>query len=325
MSTRTNYDVIITTFLRPYKLKNCLKAVSRLSKPPNQVIIADQTDYPPKRLAEGLRNSISNRINELAKAYDQVYSEYEAILNLKVIKMNFDSGLAKSRKVALRESSANYVFVIDDDIYLPPNAPELLEVLEEFPKIGGIALLLRNKDRIVCKVGDIRSSWRHVSVRLDWKQKRIWRTSSGIRFMIFDYIPNCALFRRECLEDYAWDDFFKIGNEHADFYLTHKKLGKWVFAISLDHVAFHDHEKIECPIYLWFRWRHDLILEGLEYLVKKHGIKSFVVEDVFFSRKGNLRDKVYRLLMFRFVPRSLYWRLYKNKLLRYYISRKMGS
>ena len=320
------YDVVVVTFLRPNKLMNCLKAVSELYPPPHKVIVVDQTSLPIGRNFEKIHPSLLEEVYRSIKKYEKVYQEYRRIFKekIKIIKIEFDSGAAKSRKAGFMESKADYVFIIDDDIYLPPNAPKIAEILKENPDIGGVAFLLKDGENIVCTAGDIEDIKGHVRVNVDIKQKTIRKTNSGLRFILFDYIPNCALFRRACLEDYAWDEFFKI-EDHPDFYLTHKRLGKWRFAIALDCIAVHDHRKGEKPVYQRLRWRYDLFLESLEYLIKKHGIKSFVVESVFLTRHTRLKDKIYKLILFKILPRQLYWELYTKWLLPRRLSGRLST
>lgn len=320
MSADFNYDVILVTFLRPHKLKRCLNALSKLPLPPNRVIIADQTNLPivnPMSSNESKLFFFREKVKEierLIQVYNDIYTLSKKYLNIKVVKVEFDAGLARSRKKALEHSTAKYIFVLDDDIYLPRNALQVYEILKERREIGGVALLLKDRNKIVCKAGDILYSKKHVSIITD-RNKPIYRTSSGIRFMLFDYIPNCALFRRRCLEDYKWDEFFKIGYEHADFYLTHKRLGKWKFAVSLDHIAIHDHQIDESILYLSFRQRPEIFIMNYEYLLKKHNIKSFVVEDVYLTEHTGLKDQLLKLIMFKLLPRPLYCSLYKRILL----------
>lgn len=287
---------------------------------PDRVIIVDQTNLPAEDSIVGNKSKLLlpreklDEIKDLIQAYNDVYNFFKRYLNIKVVKVEFDAGLAKSRKKALEHSTAKYIFVLDDDIYLPRNALQVYEILKESREIGGVALLLKDRNKIVCKAGDILYSKKHVSI-IAGRNKPIYRTSSGIRFMLFDYIPNCALFRRECLEDYKWDEFFKIGYEHADFYLTHKRLGKWKFAVSLDHIAIHDHQTGESILYLSFRNRPEIFIMNYEYLLKKHNIKSFVVEDVYLTEHTGLKDQILKLIMFKLLPRPLYCSLYKRILL----------
>jgi len=320
MNADFNYDVILVTFLRPHKLKRCLNALSKLPLPPNRVIIADQTNLligdsmSSNELKLFFSREKVKEIERLIQVYNDVYTLFKKYLNIKVVKVEFDAGLTKSRKKALEHSTAKYIFVLDDDIYLPRDALQVYEILKESHEIGGVALLLKDRNKIVCKAGDILYSKKHVSIIAD-RNKPIYRTSSGIRFMLFDYIPNCALFRRECLEDYKWDEFFKIGYEHADFYLTHKRLGKWKFAVSLDHIAIHDHQTGESILYLSFRNRPEIFIMNYEYLLKKHNIKSFVVEDVYLTEHTGLKDQILKLIMFKLLPRPFYCSLYKRILL----------
>jgi len=289
------------------------------------VIVVDQTSLPTKEDDGKIDPLLLREVHQFIKKYEKVYQEYQKIFGerIKIIKIEFDSGLAKSRKVGFMESEADYIFMIDDDIYLPPDASKIAEILEENHIIGGVALLLKDGRDIVCTAGDIESVKGHVRVSVDLRHKTVHRTHSGLRFILFDYIPNCTLFRRACLEDYVWDEFFKI-EEHADFYLAHKRLGKWKFAVALDYIAVHDHRKDEKPLYRKLRWRYDLFLRSLEYLIRKHGIRSFVVENVFLTRHIGLKDRIYKLILFKILPRQLYWNLYIKWLLPHRLKRKFS-
>ena len=68
-------------------------------------------------------------------------------------------------------------------------------------------------------------------------------TDEGVPFVRFDKIAQCAMFRRECLDDYAWDPQFRVA-EHADFFLGHYHLTGWEFAVT-PSVVFHHRKEID--------------------------------------------------------------------------------
>lgn len=67
--------------------------------------------------------------------------------------------------------------------------------------------------------------------------------NQGVTYFEADQIPNAAIFRLSCLNDCRWDKNIKIGCEHIDFYLKHKRMGKWLFAFTPDVKFLHYPER----------------------------------------------------------------------------------
>jgi len=78
----------------------------------------------------------------------------------------------------------------------------------------------------------------------------------------FDKLTNAAIVRRECIEDYAWDERFPQG-EHLDFYLGHYHFTSWNFAVC--PTVIFDHQKDRYPIY-----REKVRSSGENYNEKKN-------------------------------------------------------
>ncbi len=76
-------------------------------------------------------------------------------------------------------------------------------------------------------------------------------------------------------EGVSWDPFYKIGKEHLDFYLTHKRAGKWRFAVSIDVAISHHPEGSSTGTYHKFRGGERLQVSE-EYFYRKWGVSSVV-------------------------------------------------
>lgn len=278
-----NYDIIIATFLRYKKLRICLDSISKLYIKPAKVVVADQGN-PPE--------------------VNRIYREFSDKLNLDVIKLEFDAGLSKARNAAYSRTSSEYILMIDDDHYVPSNVFELIDVLEENPDVGGVSPYWLEYGYIVCHAGDIKLG-KDVTVGI-YRKRRAIRFSRGIYYYLFDFIPNSTMFRRECLDDYRWDENFKIGGEHADFYITHKKMGRWRFAVTPNYVIIHD-PLSDDNLYRNYRMRKEEIAKNMRYLVEKHGIRSFIVEEYFITRPRPWWKRVAHRFMYKFFPKYLIW------------------
>lgn len=172
---------------------------------------------------------------------DQKSSVYNTNYNfdLEVINLEYDAGLAAGRNAIVEVATEKYIFIVDTDHQLPPTAKLLYKQLKASPDIGGIGATLvePENDRLYSQVADFREKQTEDGVKLIRESGGI-DNSKTIRIVQdaplieFDFIPNAALFKRECLEDQSWDNEYIIEYEHTDFYLSHWKYTDWKFAIS---------------------------------------------------------------------------------------------
>ena len=281
---KTGYSIILKTFMRHEKLETCLDNIVRLDVPPEKIVIADD-------------GGVSDEKN-------RIYEKYKKILPLQVIKLEFDAGLSRGRNVAFQNTDTPYVLLIDDDHYLSSNIYDIKEILDENPHIGGVAPFWEENGEIYSEAGDLKlGNW---VIKRIIEEKPLHRTSSGIGFYEFDFISNSCLFRRECLLDYSWDDFFVINGEHADFFLTHKKMGKWTFAVTPNHIIRHDPGS-KSKEYLKHRNSKTKNIKSMKYLAKKHNIKGFIYDGSIVTKKKSTYEKVKQYLARRVLPHSIWW------------------
>ena len=88
-------------------------------------------------------------------------------------------------------------------------------------------------------------------------------------FIEFDFIPNAAVFRKDCLEEYSWDPNYTIGGEHLDFYVGHWKETDWRFGIC-PNVSF-QHFPGGSPEYLTERTNTNKLRASYQYFGEKWG------------------------------------------------------
>lgn len=159
----------------------------------------------------------------------QVY-EGEYSFDLQVLKLPYDAGLGYGRKRIVDEMSEDFLLIVDSDHQVPENVSLLREQLESRPDIGGISGLFFEQGTIAGSCHDLYQE-ANTLVR-DIRTEKSRQMCAGAPLIEFDFIPNAALFRRECLEAYCWDEKYVIGYEHIDFYVGHKKQTDWKFAVS---------------------------------------------------------------------------------------------
>jgi glycosyltransferase involved in cell wall biosynthesis len=278
----------IKTFLRPDKLRENLSAIEDRSWEPAEVIIAD----------DGKQNS----------SKDALYEEFRNKLPVKVLDLEFDLGLASSRNRMVEECSTEYLLMLDDDMIPPENTPVLRETLSK-TKYGGISGIMN-------EYGALRAAAADVYVEsdlmvLDIRDSKIPDKSGVVKF---DYIPNCALFRTECLEEFPWDDHYIITGEHEDFYLNHHLNSGWSFGV-LEDVVF-DHRPESDVTYLEHRDSSEKRQNSYRYLKEKWDIDGIVrIEQYILKDSGDTQRKL-KTKIKKLLPARLVWEIQRTQVLK---------
>jgi len=251
MTGTGDITVGVKTFMRTPKLRVCLDSLAGLAW--REVLVADDGPIDAEREA--------------------MYAEASRRLPLRLLRLPFDTGLAAGRNEIVRQCTAPYLLMLDDDMIVPPDAGKLTEVLDENPEIGGVSCVLFEHGERKCTACNIRIDGRKV-IKEFVGDAELRTTSSGQRYAVFDFVPNAALFRTACLQQLPWDPFYKIGKEHLDFYLAHKRLGRWKFAVSLD-VEMGHHPEGSSASYGQFRHGERVRLSE-RYFLQKFDIAEVV-------------------------------------------------
>lgn len=276
----------LKTFLRPGKLDSCLEHIGQLSPAPERVIVAD--DSPRKDLNE------------------PVYNRFVDELPLTVIELPPDAGLARGRNRILDETETEYLFIIDDDHYLPKEALRLKGVLEDEPSLGGIAASWVEDGRLKTPAADIDvvDGW----VIVDVFDERPLLRSSGVGFFEYDFVPNSALFRTETLYDYHWDENYVFDGEHVDFFFAHSRLTPWEFAVTTDVRVRHDPGPGLVPEYADHRTNQQKRRRSRAYFAKKWGVKGYVIRSYHQDSYDTVLEGVAGKVLYG-LPPVVHWEL----------------
>lgn len=261
MGCTDGITVGVKTFLRTPKLRMCLESLTRHAW--REVIVADDGPVDAEREA--------------------LYEEFSHRLPFVLVRLPFDTGLAAGRNEIVRRCRTEYLLVLDDDQTVPDNIGALADVLDERPDLGGISCIWLEKSGRKCTACDVRVEGRRI-VKEVASDKQVLTTRGGLRYVLFDFVPNSTLFRMACLADQAWDPFYKIGKEHLDFFLSHQKLAHWKFAVSLDVVIGH-HPEGEAADYSEFR-HGERVRTSERYFLEKFGVDEVIEGRKYIDEQG---------------------------------------
>lgn len=232
------------------------------------------------RRVKSLLNSVPSWVSKVYIADDgehttlkeELYnSEYE--FDKEVIDLEYDTGIGRSRESIVNTFTEEYLLIIDSDHLIPDDGIYLYEQLKQRPELGGIggAIVEPEKDRLYCEAQDLLEEQTQSGLKLirgpRVNDKKEIEMVCGLPLIKFDFIPNAALFRRECLEEQSWDPEFVIGGEHIDFYVSHWKGTDWEFAVS-PSIQFAHHPG-----------------GSAEYLNNRHSEKKTSASDAYFKQK----------------------------------------
>jgi len=237
-------DFIITTFNRYDCLDVLLKSIKNFY-PKASVIIADNGEYN-----------------------NMFYARWKEKLDIKPLRLDYDSGLSYCRNKAVQKSDKDYIVLLDDDFIFTEETK-----LEKFYKVmlsdrkigvvGGMCLEngvevhyecnLRLKDGVFEQLPDGNK----------------WTDINGVKAKPTQCVLNFGLFRKEMLETWKWDNDL-ILSEHSDFFLRLSK-SDWKVIYTPEVKILHTRTRTDD--YKKFRDR------GIEYkkvFFKKHGINKMI-------------------------------------------------
>lgn len=240
----------VKVFSRTEKLSNLLKSVGEQDI--QTVYIADDGEMT----------------DEKARIYERDYP-----FDLRVFDLPYDAGLGAGRAHIVDHLSEDYLLIVDSDHELLSDVSRLRDQLEQNDSIGGIGGLLYENQRITGHCHDLFENG-DLLVR-DVKQKKPVQNVAGHPFISFDFIPNVALFRRECLEEYCWDSEYVIGKEHLDFYVGHLKGTTWEFGVC--PTVLFGHYPGGDTTYVENRESYRKLMKSREYFLEKWGYDDIVL------------------------------------------------
>jgi len=212
-----------------------------------------------------------------------LYDEMAAKLPLTVIEPPTDSGVAVGRNRIFDACKSAYLLLLDDDHVVPDNVGLLCDILRARPELGGVAgtwLEWGVPCSGACNLYRV-GAWIY---RDTGPRPETATLADGTRVIYYDSIPLSAMFRADALADVRWDEAFKIGKAHMDFFLQHKHLGKWRFAIT-PRVVFGHYPATRGTkpagreadaAYARMRRGQDRLQRSLTHLKRKWGVRGTV-------------------------------------------------
>lgn len=258
----------IKTFLRTNCLRNCLSSLAKHDW--YEIIIADD--------------------GEIDKEREHLYEKYQQILPLKLLRLEFDTGLAAGRNEIVKYCQTNYMLMLDDDETVPENIGDLKHILDHEPSIGGVSGIWIEQNTKKCQAYFLKRINDDLIKEYTWTddlRNPLLKTSAGISYKKFDFIPNSTLFRLECLQDNPWDPYYKIDKEHLDFYLSHKILGKWGFAVAPEVYIGHHPEISDGDQSSYQAFRYGNRVEASRrYFLKKFGLNQVMQGEMYIEPRN---------------------------------------
>lgn len=202
---------------------------------------------------------------------------------LVVLDLEYDTGVGYGRRRIVEGFTEEYLLMLDSDMRVPNNAGVLLELLQSRPDLGGVSGCIAEPPyhRITMLAADFEEDGDVVTLSPFHREKEI-RFVEGYPLLEFDFIPNVALFRRDCLEEYSWDPNYEMEFDHQDFYLGHWKRTEWSFGVC-PQVIF-PHYPGGDDDYFRDRWCEQG--RGKELILEKWGYDAFDVVDYYWFDGG---------------------------------------
>jgi len=230
--------------------------------------LADLLDTANHPLVETVYVADDGEItDEKRELYDQEYD-----FELELLDLEYDTGLGYGRKKICESLSEEYLLILDSDMLVPKNIEILQAQLEAEPSLGGVSGTIVENNRFRGGAGDLFEEG-DILVR-DIRDAKEIQTVSGYPLVMFDMIRNAAMFRKECLDDYTWDENYKIGYEHPDFFLGHKRRTDWQFGLS-PNVTFQHFPGGDQP-YLDKRKSKTRLDNSKGYFLEKWGFDAYI-------------------------------------------------
>lgn len=113
-------------------------------------------------------------------------------------------------------------------------------------------------------------------------------------FFKFDFAPSVgAIYRKDCIKDYSWDEDYTIGWEHEDFYVGHwMNDTKWQFAVTFEPVVQHNiQSRVELDKKAAQRGEGEYT-----YFLQKWGLDDMRIFDPWMSSDYEPRDDIERAI-----------------------------
>lgn len=253
-----NVSVGIKTFIRRAEPERALESL--VGRGFAEVIVADDS-----------------RMDDARRA---MYAKFKDRLPLKVLELPFNTGVSYGRNRMVEACRSPYFLLMDDDQYVQGDLSPMLEILESNDQLGAVSALADTAGKFHSSAVNLYKFGPFMVLDIGHGPHRDAQYSpAGNSFSCYDMIANFALFRTATFEDVLWDETLVTNREHEDFFLSHKALGKWQFAVTpactFGHGSLSSGEiAVE---YNKFRVNPETIAALSRYFNDKWGLKHHVI------------------------------------------------
>jgi len=216
------------------------------------------------------------RTEERAHLYEREWQ-----FDLEVLDLPYDAGVGVGRNAILDALEEEFLTVVDSDHEVAPNADVLARQLKERPEFGGVSGLLLEHGRIQGLCHDF---YEEDDVLVRDTGPKTTETVAEYPLVEFDFVPNVVTFRRECLEELAWDENYVIGRDHLDFFVGHWRETDWQFG-TCPSVLF-PHYPGGGSEYDANRLNPEKLLAGKSYFLDKWGYEGIVARGFWLGNQS---------------------------------------
>ena len=280
MLDKSEVTANIKVFMRPQKFEFCLQAV--INAGIEKVIVG--YDGP----------------DNLWNQHKEICNYYSDTANINIHKYKFNIGLSYVRNRMVKLTETEYIMQLDDDNYIPSNVIDTLPFLKNHTQIGAVAFgWIFPNGYPVFDAFDVEIINNYLL--RTYKPAKTVEYYCGLPFTYtFDFIPNCAMYKREVFDDVQWDEHYIISGEHEDFFLTIMQQTNWKFAICPALYAYHDYSTDNKEFLKYRRGAENC--KSQKYLLDKWNLKGIIPQrDYSMFLEGNTyrnqlleRDKLIR-------------------------------
>ena len=196
--------------------------------------------------------------------------------DVEVLDLAYHVGQGACRSAIASAFEEDYLVVVDSDMELPRNLHVLKKILQGNRELGGVSgvLIEGNRIRSGCRnIFELPLFLGREALEIGIRGEPELHDESGSVIGFFDYLTNAAMFRRECFEDYSWDESM-YNMAHEDFYVGHFHQSEWKFACCPE--VFFRHYRGEAGTYpSEFREKKEMETAEARFL-RKWGYSEFV-------------------------------------------------
>ncbi len=196
-------SVVIPTRNRKEKLTTLLESVFKSTPTDLEVVVIDNAS------TDGTSNTVSKKFPRV-----------------RLFRSSENLGAVGGRCLGLKKSRGDYIFLVDDDNVLPPNAiSRLVDLMEKNPDLGlvGPKMVYRSDPGIIWFAGaqinylTSQTRYRGFGEKDEGQFDEVVET---------DHVPNAMFVRRAALEGGAhWDSIYVMSYGEADFAATVRRAG----------------------------------------------------------------------------------------------------